>query len=115
MSNRRTWMKITRFVRYAEAKQRGQTPRPRNPGDEGSDPFASFGILEEHSIRELRGDLFSGAEPTGKTVQLPDVKLLAPCTPPKVVCVGRNYKSHIADRGLEPAKEPGIFWKPSSC
>jgi 2-keto-4-pentenoate hydratase/2-oxohepta-3-ene-1,7-dioic acid hydratase in catechol pathway len=90
-------MKITRYVRYGEGNK------------------TSFGILEERSIRELRGDLFSGAEPTGKTVQLPDVKLLAPCAPPKVVCVGRNYKSHIADRGLEPAKEPGIFWKPSSC
>src|SRR5690242_19520804 len=97
MSNRRTWMEITRYVRYAEANN------------------TSFGILQESSIRELRGDLFSGAEPTGRTLPLSDVKLLAPCTPSKVVCVGRNYKSHIADRGLEPAKEPGIFWKPTSC
>jgi 2-keto-4-pentenoate hydratase/2-oxohepta-3-ene-1,7-dioic acid hydratase in catechol pathway len=90
------WMKITRYVRYVEANK------------------TSFGILEERSIRELRGDLFNGVEPSGRTLQLSDVKLLAPCTPSKVVCVGRNYKSHIADRGLEPAKEPGIFWKPTS-
>jgi 2-keto-4-pentenoate hydratase/2-oxohepta-3-ene-1,7-dioic acid hydratase in catechol pathway len=89
-------MKITRYVRYAEANK------------------TSFGILENRSIRELRGDLFGGAEPSDRTLQLSDVKLLAPCTPSKVVCVGRNYKSHIADRGLEPAKEPGIFWKPTS-
>jgi 2-keto-4-pentenoate hydratase/2-oxohepta-3-ene-1,7-dioic acid hydratase in catechol pathway len=89
-------MKITRYVRYAEANK------------------TSFGILEEGSMRELRGDLFNGAEPTGRTVQLSDVRLLAPCVPSKVICVGRNYKSHIADRGLEPAKEPGIFWKPTS-
>ena len=31
------------------------------------------------------------------------------------MAVGRNYKSHIADRNIEPAKEPGLFWKPSSC
>src|SRR6516225_697404 len=96
MSNRRAGMKITRYVRYAEANK------------------ISFGILEEGSIRQLRGDLFNGAEPAGRTVQLSDVRLLAPCVPSKVICVGRNYKSHIADRGLEPAKEPGIFWKPTS-
>ena len=90
-------MKITRYVRYSEANK------------------TSFGILEDGTIRELRGDLFSGAEPTGKTVKLSDVKLLAPCVPSKIPAVGRNYKSHIADRGLEPAKEPGIFWKPNSC
>jgi 2-keto-4-pentenoate hydratase/2-oxohepta-3-ene-1,7-dioic acid hydratase in catechol pathway len=90
-------MKLTRYVRYAEANK------------------TSFGILEERTIRELRGDLFSAVEPSGRSLQLSDVKLLAPCTPSKVLCIGRNYKSHIADRGLEPAKEPGVFWKPTSC
>lgn len=90
-------MKITRYVRYAEA---GRT---------------SYGVLEETSVHEVHGDLFSGAEPTGKTLPLSSVKLLAPCEPRSVAAVGRNYKSHIADRGLEPAKEPGLFWKPSSC
>src|SRR6185369_16391330 len=90
-------MKNTKYVRYSAA---GKT---------------SYGILEEQIIRELRGDIFSGAEPTGKTLSLSEVKLLAPCEPSKILAVGRNYKSHIADRGIEPAKEPGIFWKPTSC
>jgi 2-keto-4-pentenoate hydratase/2-oxohepta-3-ene-1,7-dioic acid hydratase in catechol pathway len=90
-------MKITRYVRYAAA---GKT---------------SYGILEEQAVRELHGTPFTGAEPTGSKLNLADVKLLAPCEPSKVAAVGRNYKSHIADRGLEPAKEPGLFWKPSSC
>lgn len=90
-------MKITKYVRYfAEGK-------------------VSYGILEEKIIRELHGDVFAGAEPTGKTLTLPDVKLLAPCEPSKVLAVGRNYKSHIADRNIETPKEPGIFWKPNSC
>src|SRR5947207_3059965 len=97
MSNGRTLMKITRYVRYSAA---GAT---------------SYGILKDAIIHQLHGDLFAGAEPTGKTIQLSEVKLLAPCEPPKVVAVGRNYKSHIADRGLEPPKEPGLFWKPNSC
>src|ERR1051325_11023400 len=90
-------MKITRYVRYSAA---GKT---------------AYGLLEEGTIRELRGNIFTGAEPTGNTLPLSQAKLLAPCEPSKVIAVGRNYKSHIADRGIEPAKEPGIFWKPSSC
>jgi 2-keto-4-pentenoate hydratase/2-oxohepta-3-ene-1,7-dioic acid hydratase in catechol pathway len=90
-------MDITRYVRYSAA---GKT---------------SYGILEEHTVRELHGTPFTGAEPTGSKLNLADIKLLAPCEPSKVAAVGRNYKSHIADRGLEPAKEPGLFWKPSSC
>jgi 2-keto-4-pentenoate hydratase/2-oxohepta-3-ene-1,7-dioic acid hydratase in catechol pathway len=90
-------MKITRFVRYsAEGK-------------------TSYGTLEEQVVRELHGDIFAGAEPTGKTLRLSDVKLLAPCEPSKVLAVGRNYKSHIADRNIDTPKEPGIFWKPISC
>jgi 2-keto-4-pentenoate hydratase/2-oxohepta-3-ene-1,7-dioic acid hydratase in catechol pathway len=90
-------MKNTKYVRYSAA---GKT---------------SYGILEEQIIRELRGDIFSGAEATGKTLSLSEVKLLAPCEPSKVLAVGRNYKSHIADRNIETPKEPGIFWKPTSC
>ena len=29
--------------------------------------------------------------------------------------VGRNYKSHIADRNIAPAPHPPLFWKPASC
>jgi 2-keto-4-pentenoate hydratase/2-oxohepta-3-ene-1,7-dioic acid hydratase in catechol pathway len=90
-------MKITLYVRYMAAG------------------ITSYGILEDGIIRELHGDLFTSAEPTGKTLNLSDVKLLAPCQPTKVIAVGRNYKSHIADRGLDIPKEPGLFWKPSSC
>jgi 2-keto-4-pentenoate hydratase/2-oxohepta-3-ene-1,7-dioic acid hydratase in catechol pathway len=90
-------MKITRYVRYSAA---GKT---------------SYGILQRQTIQELRGDIIAGAEPTGKTLDLADVKLLAPCEPSIIAAVGRNYKSHIADRNIAPAKEPGLFWKPSSC
>ena len=56
-------MKMTRYIRYSAA---GQT---------------SYGILEDKTVRELRGDIIAGAEPTGKTLNLADVKLLAPCQP----------------------------------
>src|SRR5215813_1125595 len=90
-------MKIVRYVRYSTG---GQT---------------SYGILQGESVQELRGNIFTGAEPTGKTAHLRDVKLLAPCEPVNVAAVGRNYKSHIADRNIDPTPYPPLFWKPSSC
>jgi 2-keto-4-pentenoate hydratase/2-oxohepta-3-ene-1,7-dioic acid hydratase in catechol pathway len=41
-------------------------------------------------------------------------KLLAPCTPTKIVCVGRNYPEHARELGNEVPKEPLIFLKPPS-
>src|SRR5262245_2981937 len=89
-------MKITKYVRYAAGGK------------------IVCGILDDQTIHELHGDILGGAELTGKTAKLADVKLVAPCEPSKVIAVGRNYKSHIADRNIEPAKEPGIFLKTPS-
>jgi 2-keto-4-pentenoate hydratase/2-oxohepta-3-ene-1,7-dioic acid hydratase in catechol pathway len=48
------------------------------------------------------------------------VTLLAPVVPTKVVCVGLNYRAHIAESasvvpGAEPPKEPLLFLKPPSA
>jgi 2-keto-4-pentenoate hydratase/2-oxohepta-3-ene-1,7-dioic acid hydratase in catechol pathway len=42
------------------------------------------------------------------------IKLLAPATPGKLVCVGRNYAEHAAELGNEVPPEPLIFLKPST-
>lgn len=36
-------------------------------------------------------------------------------TPPKVVCVGRNYKKHIEELDNEVPQEPVVFVKPNSA
>ena len=73
----------------------------------------SYGILEGETVRELDGDIFSASTPSGKTLKLSEVHLLAPCKPSKVIAVGLNYRSHIGNR---PVPEyPGLFAKyPSS-
>ena len=87
--------KVTRFVRY------------RHSGG------ISYGILEGETIRELRGNIFEKYSETGTTRRLADVKLLAPCDPPKILAIGLNYKSHI---GNNPApKHPEIFLKATSA
>lgn len=48
-----------------------------------------------------------GEEPAGAI-------LLPPCSPTKIVCVGRNYPEHAKELGNEPPKEPLIFLKPPS-
>ena len=82
---------VTKYVRYSHQN------------------VVSYGILEGDTIRELKGNLFAGATPTGRTVKLADARLLAPCQPSKVIAVGLNYKSHIGERPA--ATYPGLFAK----
>src|SRR5579871_6746608 len=41
-------------------------------------------------------------------------RLLPPCAPSKIVCVGRNYAEHAKELGNEVPAEPLIFLKPPS-
>lgn len=70
---------------------------------------SAYGILEQDSVRELEGDLFDSPRPTGRSLPLSQVKLLAPVVPSKVIAVGLNYKSHLG--GREAPAEPPLFAK----
>src|SRR5450432_2187671 len=54
--------------------------------------------------------------PTRRMDHLPllEAVLLAPVSPSKIVCVGRNYREHAAELGNEVPTEPLIFFKPPS-
>jgi len=41
-------------------------------------------------------------------------RLLPPCSPSKIVCVGRNYAEHAKEMGADVPTEPTIFLKPPS-
>ena len=47
-------------------------------------------------------------------IRLSDADLLAPVTPSKIVCVGRNYRDHAKELGNEAPAEPLLFFKPPS-
>src|ERR1700679_3568600 len=72
----------------------------------------AYGIQEGANVAELEGTLFAH-KPTGVIRKLDEVKLLYPCTPGKVLAVGRNYKSHLGTRP-QPTR-PEIFYKPIPC
>ena len=54
------------------------------------------------------------SHPTMTHLPLVSTRLLAPVTPSKIVCVGRNYREHARELGNEPPTEPLIFFKPPS-
>jgi 2-keto-4-pentenoate hydratase/2-oxohepta-3-ene-1,7-dioic acid hydratase in catechol pathway len=81
----------------------------------GTDPL--FGVLnDQDAILVLRGDpIYSGIVPVEKSLNLSDVKLLAPVIPrSKVVCIGKNYADHAAEMDSEVPSEPIIFIKPNT-
>lgn len=75
-----------------------------------------YGLLEDERIRVLKSVPYLN-EPafTGEIIALADARLLAPCEPGKIICVGLNYKSHAAEVGLSLPVEPLIFLKPASA
>ena len=51
---------------------------------------------------------------TGEVLARAGVRLCAPVTPSKIVCVGRNYRAHAAELGNPMPPEPLLFLKPPS-
>ena len=47
-------------------------------------------------------------------IPLDNARLLAPVTPSKIVCVGRNYREHAQELGNDIPAEPLLFLKPPS-
>ena len=75
-----------------------------------------FGIVDEGELVVLEGDpMFAGYDTTGERVPLADVALLAPVIPrSKIVCVGRNYRDHVAEMGNDVPTSPMLFFKPNT-
>ena len=78
-----------------------------------ADGRVAYGLLEDKTVRELKGSIFDRPAKTDRTHTLDAVKLLAPCEPTKILAVALNYASHLADR--PKPKNPEIFFKPPSA
>ncbi len=83
-------MKIVRFLRS------GQT---------------EYGIIEDNLIYLCNGDPFNGLERTPHAVSAGSVTLLAPVSPPNIICLGLNYKKHADEAGVRYPPAPLIFLK----
>ena len=74
----------------------------------------AYGILDDDIIHGLTGTPYRHLIKTGHSQKISDVKLLAPCTPSKIVALGVNYRSHGEEMSHRIPTEPLIFIKPST-
>lgn len=79
---------------------------------------AEAGVVRDGQVAGFGIDMLSLCragklpEPSGPSYDLADVKLLAPIPrPPKVICVGLNYRDHAAESRAEIPSVPTIFNK----
>ncbi len=109
-------MKLLRFghgnVAYAGVVQNGNViPVEVVNAKRGSRiPDDVLGIIEQNDLEPLR-DL-RGVD----GIPMADVQPLLPYEkPPKIWCIGLNYRSHADDINAVQPEEPGSFMKPASC
>src|SRR6266478_8228650 len=89
-----------KFCRFVSSEPAGDSAVPR------------FGIVDGDNVQEISAAPWTKWSPTGQSFPLTAVRLTAPVTPTKIVCVGRNYAAHAAELGNDVPKEPLIFLKP---
>jgi 2-keto-4-pentenoate hydratase/2-oxohepta-3-ene-1,7-dioic acid hydratase in catechol pathway len=82
---------------------------------EHTEEWPSWGWVSEDRVGLIEGSPFSDfrREPAGRPLSA--VQLLAPIVPGKIICVGRNYAAHAAERGAEVPVLPLLFSKPPSA
>ena len=74
-----------------------------------------YGVLEGDTIRALKSPPFRGIDYSDTSYPLAAVRLLAPCAPSKIVCLGVNYHGHAREMGHAIPTSPLIFLKPSTA
>ncbi len=101
-------MRIARFV---------------HPGSSLTEAGVSWGTVEGPAdatadaltVAAIEGHPFGPISFTGDRWALPDVRMLSPFLPSKVVALGKNYADHAKEMGDDRAPEtPMIFIKPST-
>jgi len=73
-------------------------------------------FLDSSTDEQLSGELLGDVvRSDGREYRLNDVRLLAPCAPSKIICVGRNYAAHADELGNDVPERPLLFFKPPSA
>lgn len=75
------------------------------------------GFIEDTQVWLLaENQNFDNAEfERSQSISFSSARLLAPVTPSKIVCVGRNYREHAAEMGNKMPDEPLLFLKAPSA
>lgn len=70
-----------------------------------------WGVIKGDEVLTLSKPPYDGLEYDGGKLPLSQCRLLAPCEPTKIVCVGKNYIEHAKEMGSEPPGFPILFLK----
>lgn len=85
---------------------------------EGTVAHTAEADLDALTVAAIDGHPFGPITFTGERWALPDVRLLSPVLPSKVVAIGRNYADHAAEMvsggDPTPPEKPLVFLKPST-
>ena len=101
-------MRIARFVHSGSASTEAGVAWGTVEGPVGAPADAL-------TVAAIHGHPFGPLSFTGDRWALPDVRLLSPFLPSKVVALGRNYAEHARELGNEVPSTPLIFLKPSTA
>lgn len=72
-----------------------------------------YGLLQiSLDVQVLDAPPWLQGQPTDLNLEPDSYQILAPCSPSKVVAVGKNYADHAAEMGTDVPSEPLIFIKP---
>lgn len=72
---------------------------------------AVWGVLGGDTVRTLSCAPYDGVFYDGGSQPLAECRLLEPCTPTKIVCVGKNYFDHAQEMGEGVPDAPLLFLK----
>ncbi len=72
---------------------------------------AGYGVWEGDFIRRVSGSIFEAPQVLDEKYSIGEIRLLAPVEPSKILCVGLNFRDHIAELGDPIPKFPSHFLK----
>ena len=70
-----------------------------------------LGRLDGETIHVYEGHLFEDPQPSGNTLKVSEVEILAPCKPSKVLALWNNFKTAAEKNGWSSPAEPLYFLK----
>lgn len=70
-----------------------------------------WGVVKGEDVLTLTKPPYEEVDYDGGKLPLRQCRLLAPCEPSKIVCVGKNYSEHAKEMGGKPPDHPILFLK----
>ncbi len=75
-----------------------------------------YGLLQlSRNVQVFDAPPWLQGQPTDLELSPESYQILAPCSPSKIIGVGKNYSDHAAEMGSSVPAEPLLFFKPPSA